>query len=395
MTAPRLHRLRQVARDALRCLRLRAALRLHRLLYLGTRRRPRGDTVEVGIFRRGGIGDWALFVPTLAYYAALFPAPRHRITVYGDQRFAAFTFLSSIPYTLVAIDQARWRGSLRARRALLRAVRAHGFDVWIDTDVSRNKVGLLLADAACAPQRYTLGADAVDRCPGAALLAAHFDAIAPAPAVHEHEGARLQRLAHFVAAARHAAVAPLPLPLPLPRFEPPATQRYAVLFCGASVPAKAWPLPRYAEVARHLHARHGLIPVLLGDDASPGLDALLGGTPCIDLRRRTDAHALLGWLAHAQLTVSNDSAAVHLAALLDRPVLIVAPGAAHARYCRYPNGRVHVVHCADTHCFDCEGRCRYPAAAGGLFPCLDAVGAHAVNAAADALLGAPDAPGHA
>lgn len=371
-------------RDAWRCLRLRLALRIYRLALLGVRRAAPGEPVRIGIFRRGGIGDWAVFVPALARYAAMFPAPAHRITVYGDARFAPFRFLSDVEHEFVAIDQARWRGSLRYRGALLRSVRRRGFAVWIDTDVSRNKVGLLLAHAAAAPHRYTLDAPHIDRCAARPLLARHFNAIAPVPAADEHESRRVARLVAFVADARG-----LPTPAAAPPPTPPAaplTQPYLALFCGASAAVRAWPLARFAEVARRLHARQGLLPVFLGDDATPGLDALLAGTPALDLRRRTDAHELVAYLAHATLTVSNDSAGLHVAALFGGATLAIAPGPSFSRYCLYPQRHVRVVHRADTSCFDCEARCRYAITASGIYPCLDAIDVDMASAAAEAML---------
>lgn len=272
------------------------------------------------------------------------------------------------------------------RRALLRSVRHRRFDIWIDADVSRNKVGLLLSSAAAAENRYTLGAERIDRCRAPTLLAAHFDAIAPTPRLQEHERTRMWRLARHV--ADHEGYQSLQFPLSVMQinYPSPTTNRYLAIFCGASVPMRVWPLERYAQIARGVHARHDLTPIFLGDATSQDLATIMGNTPYVDLRGRTNAHDLVACIANAALTLTNDSAALHLAALLERPTVVVSAGAAYSRYCHYPEPYVIAVHREDNRCFDCEGHCRYGLSAQGLYPCLDDVGADEVAFAVDAII---------
>jgi ADP-heptose:LPS heptosyltransferase len=77
---------------------------------------------------------------------------------------------------------------------------------------------------------------------------------------------------------------------------------------------KAWPVTRFAEVARALGARGGLTVAVVG--ASPGGCFETPPPGCVDLAGRTTLRQLLGLLSLAELFVGNDSGALHLAACL-------------------------------------------------------------------------------
>jgi heptosyltransferase II len=87
-------------------------------------------------------------------------------------------------------------------------------------------------------------------------------------------------------------------------------------------PAKCWPAAHYTELARNLHAKHGLPVVLLGSgkevtlceqiaQAAPGATQVLAGKTTL-----IDAMALI---AGARGVVSNDSGLMHVAAAFGVP----------------------------------------------------------------------------
>jgi len=104
-------------------------------------------------------------------------------------------------------------------------------------------------------------------------------------------------------------------------------QGYWVFAPGAEYgPAKCWPASHYAELARGLHAAHGLPIVLLGSgkeaalcedisQAAPGACRVLAGQTTL-----IDAMALI---AAARGVVSNDSGLMHVAAAFGVPQVAV------------------------------------------------------------------------
>ncbi len=102
---------------------------------------------------------------------------------------------------------------------------------------------------------------------------------------------------------------------------------------GASEDRRRWPVERFAAVARGLHERAGLTPVLLGtegelplgerflDMVGKGAGDLAGAT--VNLMGRTGLSELAGVLTRLAFLVTNDTGTMHLAAGLGVPCLAV------------------------------------------------------------------------
>lgn len=150
---------------------------------------------------------------------------------------------------------------------------------------------------------------------------------------------------------------------------------------GAQMPAKRWPLRRYAEVLRRLSAEVSPDVILLGGtadrEACDELARTIPGAVCVigrpvptvaEVMRRCDAY------------LGNDTGLMHLAAALGKPCVAVfssrdAPGA------WYPFGAGHTVLRT---AIPCEG-CLAAVCPRGDTACLDRIGAEAVTAACLAL----------
>ena len=110
----------------------------------------------------------------------------------------------------------------------------------------------------------------------------------------------------------------------------PGPGAYACLHPGASRADNRWPAERFATVADRL-AEAGLRVVLTG---TPGeravVDAVARATasPVVDACGRTDVGTLGALFAGANLVVSNDTGAAHVAAAVRSPSVVVFPAAA-------------------------------------------------------------------
>lgn len=118
-----------------------------------------------------------------------------------------------------------------------------------------------------------------------------------------------------------------------------------VVHVGAAYGSRSWPAERFAAVARTL-AEAGREVVLTGSAAERGRAAAVAvaaGLPEeANLAGRTDLYELAALVAHAQLVVTVDTGAAHLATAYATPSVVLFGPAPVARWGPPPGGR-HVV----------------------------------------------------
>ena len=88
---------------------------------------------------------------------------------------------------------------------------------------------------------------------------------------------------------------------------------------GAGWDGKRWPVERFAELGRHLHANRGASVALIGSPAEKTLaDAVEVSLhcPCLNVTGQTSLGVSAALIATADLLVGNDSAPIHVASAL-------------------------------------------------------------------------------
>jgi heptosyltransferase I len=118
---------------------------------------------------------------------------------------------------------------------------------------------------------------------------------------------------------------------PWPGDPPPPDGRYAALAIGASDPDREWLPDRWAAVADALYSVHGLRPILVGagtarDRIAAAAIRGLAQAP-VDDALGSGLRPLVSILGGAELVVSVDTGAVHMAVALDRPVITLMSNA--------------------------------------------------------------------
>ncbi|HZG93962.1 MAG TPA: glycosyltransferase family 9 protein [Mycobacteriales bacterium] len=181
-----------------------------------------------------------------------------------------------------------------------------------------------------------------------------------------------------LAVRRRAASAPLPFAAP-----------YVVVHPTASVPARAWPVERNAELVALL-AAEGWNVAVTGTAADAGTTAVVAGPPreqVRDLTGATDFAGLADVIAGASVVVVGNTGPAHLAAAVGTPVVsLFAPTVPAAAWAPY-GVPVALLGVQDIACGGCRARvCPVPG-----HPCLSAVTAQEAAAAVRRLAGRPAA----
>jgi ADP-heptose:LPS heptosyltransferase len=156
-----------------------------------------------------------------------------------------------------------------------------------------------------------------------------------------------------------------------------------VLHPGTSVPARAWPVERYADLARVLTDRGHDVVVTGGPSERMLTRSVVGDTPAHDLGGRTSLPELAAVLAAASVVVVGNTGPAHLAAAVGSPVVsLFAPTVPAVRWAPY---RVPTVLLGDQHA-PCRAtrvpQCPFPG-----HPCLTSVTADEVLRAVEQLCG--------
>ncbi|MGF1679467.1 MAG: lipopolysaccharide heptosyltransferase II [Candidatus Methylacidiphilales bacterium] len=108
---------------------------------------------------------------------------------------------------------------------------------------------------------------------------------------------------------------------------PDCSQPYLLLCPGAEYgEAKRWSPARFASVADRLAEEKGWLVILAGAENDKDASAQVARRmqhPYLNLTGTTSLDVFMSWVAHARLVLSNDSGAMHLAALFKTPAVAV------------------------------------------------------------------------
>lgn len=109
---------------------------------------------------------------------------------------------------------------------------------------------------------------------------------------------------------------------------PPLPESFALVHVGTAREEKFWPASRWAEVIHHLVSRHQLPVILTGTNAGlerPHLDQLRSrlSVPVTDLTGQLSLEQTAAVIARSSLALGVDSMAMHLAALFQKPQVVL------------------------------------------------------------------------
>ena len=170
-------------------------------------------------------------------------------------------------------------------------------------------------------------------------------------------------------------------------------QPLVVLAPGAGWPGKCWPPERFASVTEHLQNRWNACIVLAGSRDEQNLGKIIerslsGGV--INLIGETSWDELAAMLSIADLFMGNDSAPMHLAAVYNRPSVVIFGPTFASKWAPRGDG-VRVLQndhdCSGCMCWHNRGKCLHAN------QCMKSITVEDVSRAADDLLGRPGSIG--
>lgn len=364
------------------------------LLPLSKHRRARMDAA--GIVRLDAIGDFVVWLPSAqALINHLRAQGKQHIVLVANALWANWAANLLPVDQVIAVDTGRFSNNLHYRLSMLRQVRRLKLGTLISPTYSRipGDGNDALAFGSGAPVRIA-NKGYVSKRRLVTWLRRLLDSgysqvitaspLAPASG-HARTASEAEINAGFVeglGGSQGALVATIARSEST--FAPalPPRGSYVLFIPGGSWSGKAWPIERYADIARRLHEQ-GFQIVVSGSAAEHAL--------CEGLARACQGHNMAGKttlpdlaevIRNARLVIGNDSAGIHIAVATRSHSICVMWGGSFGRFIPYPpeilpaglEARA-VYHRMD--CFGCTGACPFPTVQGKV-PCVEAVPVAAV-----------------
>jgi heptosyltransferase-1 len=117
-----------------------------------------------------------------------------------------------------------------------------------------------------------------------------------------------------------------------------SSDNYAVFVPGSAHSDKCWPVERFADLADRISSQFGLSIVAVGAASQTwAVDTLasLADVPIANFAGKTSVAELIALIRNARLVVSNDTGPGHIAAALDRPLVLIFGRSNPARVAPY------------------------------------------------------------
>jgi ADP-heptose:LPS heptosyltransferase len=309
---------------------------------------------RVLVVRNDSIGDYLLYRPWLRQLSRELHARGQRLTLLANALWAPLAQAWDAEWCeeIIAVDFGAFAQDLAYRASVLQALGAKGFGeaiypVHVRAEAAENFLRFLRAPVRIANEGAHQPSAWFD------LLDAGYSQVLPStPRVLFEYYRNREFFEHWQQATAPAAAPPAPVeaPLELPpsvheaaRALAAATAPYVVLFPGASARQKQWAPGHFGQLAQQLHQHYGgrYQFIIAGSAADDKLARQLtqAAGPQVSLTNRcgqTDLPALAALLAGAQLVVSNDTVAAHLAVQAGTPSLVLIMGENYGKFFPYP-----------------------------------------------------------
>jgi ADP-heptose:LPS heptosyltransferase len=170
-------------------------------------------------------------------------------------------------------------------------------------------------------------------------------------------------------------------------------RKIVVVAPGASWEGKRWPLERFGAVLGLISERINIEIFIVGSvdevQICNRLEEIVR-CPVTNLVGKKDLRDIISLLSSASLVIGNDSALIHMAALVNAPSIVIYGGGHFRRFFPYPSGVKHlkqpVVAFEYDQCFGCNWVCRRAFSGIGAYPCIEDVGAERIFRLAESAL---------
>lgn len=324
------------------------------------------------------LGDGIMFLGVAEHYRKVYPREKFELSIACQSAFKTLYEETKIFDYVLGFDFAGAIVNLKNRRDLFKKIREKEYDIVVDPVGCDNcTTNVFVTYAALGHQKIgVLDTTLPDiQCPNWMRNKIYTKVVClNTPNMHliEFYAEFLNALGDESCVAHPAEFEDTELLLELP-------EKFFIVFPTASMSVKRWPLDRYAYLARKIQQQTGMTLVVCGTAHDRAVVeeflSLIPDVAIMNFIGKTNIREFIELIGHAELVVTNDTSAYHIAVAKQCNVALICGGYTYTRYANY--------HYADKgykdpclvhkkmECFDCNNRCRYNNK--DIFPCIDAI----------------------
>lgn len=324
------------------------------------------------------LGDGVMFLGVAEHFRRLYPLDEYELTIACQRAFGDLYAQSGVFDKVLPCDFAGSVINMKNRRALFAAIRRQKYDIVVDPVGCDNcTMNIFVTRAAIGKKKIGV----VDKtlphiqCPKWVRKRIYTDIIEiHKPKLHliEFYAEFIRKLGDETCVARPAEFESVELGFEIP-------EKFFIIFPAASMQVKRWPLDRFAYVAKKIQQKTGMSLVVCGTSHDwPVLEEFLKIIPkvqTVNLVGKTDIRKFIELIGRADLVVTNDTSAYHIAVAQKRKTALICGGYTYTRYANYHYSQQGypdpVLITNPMKCFDCNNYCKY--SNREIFPCIEGI----------------------
>lgn len=329
------------------------------------------------------LGDGIMFLGVARHFRNVYPREEYELSIACQSAFRSLYEETKIFDCVLGFDFAGAIVNLKNRRALFRTIRKEQYDIVIDPVGCDNcTTNVFVTRAVLGKKKIgVLDTTLPDiQCPSWMRNRIYTDIVClQTPKLHliEFYAELLKSLGDETCDAHPANFGPIELKLELP-------ERFFIIFPTASMGVKRWPLDRYAYLARKIQKETGMPLVVCGTNHDRVVVEeflkLIPDVTTLDFIGKTSIREFIELIGRAELIVTNDTSAYHIAVAKQCNVALISGGYTYTRYANYHYAnkgyKDPVLVCSKMECYDCNNHCKYNNK--DIFPCIESISKEAV-----------------
>lgn len=363
------------------------------LFFCKVGRRAQVPVKKILVVRLDAIGDFVLWLGAAQTLRTLYPEKKYQLTLLGNSLCAPLAAEIDVFNDVWPLDRKRFIRSLIYRYQIIKKVRCAGFDVVVHPVVSRELCyGDTLVRASGAQSRIGSSGDTSNTSYLAKMLADRwYTKLIPVNGGNKSELRRHTEFMRGLGCSNYIPSIPtLPVKLDLPvGFD---LKEYVVVVPGAGARSRQWPLENFIEISRLVYGASGVPVVVCGDKTETCLgNQLLEALPGIvhNWAGQTNLLELVAIIGNAKFVVSNETSAVHVAAVSGVPSVCILGGGHFGRFLPYSDSDLSHLSFPvylPMDCYDCNWDCCFSVSDGAPVPCIKNIEVAAVWKAVNQVL---------